>query len=38
MDWKYKHFKQEAIFKAFRENVLEVARAVAAKKIGRIEF
>ncbi len=37
MDWKYKHFNQEAIFKASRENVLEAARTVLAESLGRIE-
>jgi hypothetical protein len=36
MDWKYKHFNQEAIFKASRESVLEAARAVVAESLGGI--
>ena len=37
MDWKYKHFNQEAIFKASRQSVLEAARAVVAESLGGIE-
>jgi hypothetical protein len=37
MDWKYKHFNQEAIFKASRDSVLEAARAVVAESLGGIE-
>jgi len=37
MDWKYKHFNQEAIFKASRESVLEAARAIVAAALGEIE-
>ena len=37
MDWKYKHFDQEAIFKVSRERVLEAARAVVAELLGEIE-
>ena len=36
MDWKYKHFNQEAIFKVSRESVLEAARAVVAESLGEI--
>jgi hypothetical protein len=36
MDWKYKHFNQEAIFKASREGVLEAARATLAESLGGI--
>jgi hypothetical protein len=37
MDWKYKHFNQEAIFKASREDVLEAARTVVSEALGGIE-
>jgi len=37
MDWKYKHFDQEAIFKASPEKVLAAARAVVAESLGEIE-
>jgi hypothetical protein len=37
MDWKYKHFNQEAVFKALPENVLEAARAVLTESLGGIE-
>jgi len=37
MDWKYKHFNQEATFKASRESVLEAARSVMAESLGGIE-
>lgn len=37
MDWKYKHFNQEAIFKAPPESVLEAARLVAAESFDGIE-
>jgi hypothetical protein len=37
MDWKYKHFNQEAIFKAMPESVLEAARASVAESLGGIE-
>jgi hypothetical protein len=33
MDWKYKHFNQEAVFQAPRQTVLEVARAFVAESI-----
>ena len=36
MDWKYKHFTQEAIFKASHESVLEAARAVVVETLGGI--
>jgi len=36
MDWKYKHFNQEAIFTVSRESVLEAARAVVAESLGGI--
>jgi hypothetical protein len=34
MDWKYKHFNHEAIFKASQESVLDAARAVVAESLG----
>jgi hypothetical protein len=34
MDWKYKHFNQEATFKAAPESVLEAARAVVDESLG----
>ena len=37
MDWKYKHFNQEAVFKAPPENVLEASRAVVSESLGEIE-
>ena len=37
MDWKYKHFHQEAIFKALPASVLEAARASVAGSLGGIE-
>jgi len=37
MDWRYKHFNQEAVFKASPESVLEAARAVAAESLEGIE-
>lgn len=37
MDWKYKHFNREAVFKASRQSVLEAARAVVAESLGGIE-
>ncbi len=36
MDWKYKHFDHEAIYKASRESVLEAARTVVAESLGGI--
>jgi hypothetical protein len=36
MDWKYKHFRQEAILKASRESVLEATRSVMAESLGGI--
>jgi hypothetical protein len=37
MDWKYKHFNQEAIYKASPESVLETVRVVVAESLGGIE-
>jgi len=37
MDWKYKHFNQEAIFKAPLESVLQAARTVIAESLEGIE-
>ena len=37
MDWKYKHFNQEAIFTASRENIREAARAVITESLDKIE-
>ncbi len=37
MDWKYKHFNQEATFKALPESVLQAARASLAEALGDIE-
>lgn len=37
MDWKYKHFDQEATFKASRESVLDAARTVVSESLGGIE-
>ena len=34
MDWKYKHFTQEAVFQAEREPVVEAARAFAAEALA----
>jgi len=34
MDWKYKHFRQERIFPAPRDLVLEAARAFMAESLG----
>ncbi len=36
MDWKYKHFNQEAVFKASPASVLEAARAVVAESLEGI--
>ena len=36
MDWKYKHFNHQAIFKAAPESVLEAARAVVTESLGGI--
>ncbi len=33
MDWKYKHFNQEAVFNASVQSVLEAARSVAAESL-----
>ena len=37
MDTKYKHFNQEAVFKALPSDVLEAARAVAAGSFAAME-
>jgi hypothetical protein len=37
MDWKYKHFNQQAVFNASVQSVLEEARAVMAESLGGIE-
>ena len=37
MDWKYKHFNQQALFNVRNESVLEAARAVVGESLGRIE-
>jgi hypothetical protein len=37
MDWKYKHFNHQAIFRASRQRVLEAARQVVAESLGRVE-
>lgn len=37
MDWKYKHFSQEAVFKASRQDTLEAARTVVAGSLDGIE-
>ncbi len=37
MDWKYKHFKQTAVFNAPMESVREAARAVLANSFRKIE-
>ncbi len=37
MDWKYKHFDQEAVVKASCESVTAAARAVLAESLGEIE-
>src|SRR5258706_13025043 len=37
MDWKYKHFNHEAIFKASHDDVIEAARTVVSESLGRIE-
>jgi hypothetical protein len=37
MDWKHKHFNQQATFRAARERVLEAARLVAAESLAGIE-
>lgn len=36
MDWKYKHFKQEAVFRASRQDVLEAARLSAAESLEQV--
>jgi hypothetical protein len=37
MDWKYKHFNHEAIFKASLEDVLEASRTVVSESFGGFE-
>lgn len=37
MDWKYKHFNQQATFRAPRERVLQAAHLVIAESMGGIE-
>ncbi len=37
MDWKYEHFKQEAVFNAPIQSVLEAARAEAVGSRDQIE-
>ncbi len=37
MDWKYKHFKQTAVFNAPVQSVREAARAVLARSFGAVE-
>jgi hypothetical protein len=37
MDWKYKHFNQQAVFNAPYQSVLDAARAVVADSLGEIE-
>jgi hypothetical protein len=37
MDWKYKHFKQEAIYNASHEAVLEAARSVITESLREVE-
>ncbi len=37
MDWKYKHFIQQAVFKSSPSSLLEAARAVAVKWAGAME-
>ena len=37
MDWKYKHFYHEAIYRAIPANVLEAARSVMTEALGPIE-
>lgn len=37
MDWKFKHFNHEAIFKASHESVLETARVIVGESLGEIE-
>jgi hypothetical protein len=34
MDWKYKHFHQERVFPAERDDVLEAARAFMSESLG----
>ena len=36
MDWKYKHFNQEAVFRASRQDVLEAARLSAAESLEQV--
>jgi hypothetical protein len=38
MDWKYKHFNQQAVFKAPPQSVLEAARAAVAESLGESEI
>ena len=37
MDWKYKHFNEEAVFNAPIQSVLDAARAVVGESFGDIE-
>src|SRR5512135_3565778 len=37
MDWKYKHFNQQAIFSAPLKDVLEAARSVTAGSLGELD-
>ena len=37
MDWKYKHFNQQAAFRAPRERVLDAARQAASESLAGIE-
>ncbi len=37
MDWKYKHFNQQAVFSAPFKDVLEAARSVTANSLGEID-
>ncbi len=37
MDWRYKHFNQEAVFNASIQEVLEAGRAVVTEAFGPVE-
>ncbi len=37
MDWKYKHFKEQAVFSAPISSVLDAARLVVGESFGQVE-
>ncbi len=37
MDWKYKHFNEEAVFSGLHQSVLEAARLAVADSLGEIQ-